>query len=83
MSAFDVSRPARTRRAYRTAFATPDGRRVLRDLHRFCMETAPTADPHEAVFTMGMQRVWRRIAAMADPAVPDPTEFETQESDDD
>lgn len=55
----------RRRRDYRTVFATVEGRRVLRDLNRFCMYVAPTADPNEAVFAMGMQRVFRRIASLA------------------
>jgi len=52
------------RRDYAQTFATPAGRRVLRDLYRFCMHPVPTADPNEAVFAMGMQRVFRRIGAM-------------------
>lgn len=52
------------RHAYAETFATPAGRRVLRDLHRFCMHATPTADPNEAVFAQGMQRVFRRIQAM-------------------
>jgi hypothetical protein len=59
-----LSRLAARRRAYADAFASDAGRRVLRDLHRFCMRPPPTADPHEAVFAMGMQRVYRRIEAM-------------------
>jgi hypothetical protein len=54
----------RTRRDYAETFATPAGRRVLRDLYLFCMQATPTADPHEAVFAQGMQRVFRRIQAM-------------------
>lgn len=49
---------------YRQTFGTPQGKRVLADLHRFCMQGTPTADPDEAVFTQGMQRVFRRIAGM-------------------
>ncbi len=55
----------RLKRDYRAVFASEEGRRVLRDLSRFCMYVAPTADANEAVFAMGMQRVFRRIAAMA------------------
>ena len=55
----------RARRDYAAIFATPAGRRVLRDLYLFCMQATPTADPHEAVFAQGMQRVFRRIQAMA------------------
>ena len=54
----------RTRRDYAETFSTPAGHRVLRDLYLFCMQTTPTADPHEAVFAQGMQRVFRRIQAM-------------------
>lgn len=53
------------RRDYHTVFTTEEGRRVLRDLNRFCMYVAPTADANEAVFAMGMQRVFRRIASLA------------------
>lgn len=53
------------RRAYAETFATPAGRRVLRDLYLFCMQSTPTAEPHEAVFAQGMQRVFRRIQAMS------------------
>lgn len=56
--------PRALRRAYAETFATPAGRRVLRDLYLFCMQGTPTADPHEAVFAQGMQRVFRRIEAM-------------------
>lgn len=75
----------RLKRDYREVFSSDEGRRVLRDLNRFCMYVAPTADPNEAVFAMGMQRVFRRIVAMsrADEDVM-PTEFQhEQESDDD
>lgn len=60
-----VERLWRLKRDYRVVFATPEGRRVLGDLHRFCMLVAPTADANEAVFAMGMQRVFRRIASLA------------------
>lgn len=56
--------PRALRRAYAETFASADGQRVLRDLYRFCMQGTPTADPHEAVFAQGMQRVFRRIQAM-------------------
>ncbi|MEP4379752.1 MAG: hypothetical protein ABJ215_01125 [Alphaproteobacteria bacterium] len=75
----------RLKHDYRVVFSTPEGKRVLRDLNRFCMYAAPTADANEAVFTMGMQRVFRRIAAMA-RADEDAmlNEFQTgQENDDD
>lgn len=52
------------RRDYAAVFATQAGRRVLRDLFQFCMQPVPTADANEAVFAMGMQRVFRRIQAM-------------------
>jgi len=55
----------RLKRDYRAVFSSDEGRRVLRDLNRFCMYVAPTADANEAVFAMGMQRVFRRIAALA------------------
>lgn len=76
----------RDRRAYRETFESDAGRHVLADLHRFCMCATPTAEPNEAVFVMGMQRVFRRIAAMSgtDPAALQAL-FETsqEESDDD
>lgn len=55
----------RLKRDYRVVFSSDEGRRVLRDLNWFCMYVAPTADANEAVFAMGMQRVFRRIAALA------------------
>jgi len=55
----------RRHRDYRAVFETDAGQRVLRDLHRFCVLSAPSADPNEAVFTMGMQRVFRRIVALS------------------
>lgn len=55
----------RRNRAYRTVFDGPDGQRVLLDLFRFCMQPVPSADANEAVFAMGMQRVFRRIAALS------------------
>lgn len=55
----------RRHRDYRAVFRTEAGQRVLRDLHRFCVLAAPSADPNEAVFTMGMQRVFRRIVALS------------------
>lgn len=75
----------RLKRDYRVVFSSDEGRRVLRDLNRFCMYVAPTADANEAVFAMGMQRVFRRIAALA-RAGEDPmlNEIHTgQENDDD
>ena len=60
-----LTRLARRGRAYREVFATPAGQRVLDDLHRFCMQPVATADANEAVFAMGMQRVFRRIAALS------------------
>lgn len=75
----------RLRRDYRVVFASPEGQRVMRDLNRFCMYGTPSADANAAVFTMGMQRVFRRIAALA-RAGDDPmlNEIQTgQESDDD
>lgn len=55
----------RRHRDYRAVFQTEPGQRVLRDLHRFCVLAAPSADPNEALFTMGMQRVFRRIVALS------------------
>ncbi len=55
----------RRNRAYREIFMTAEGRRVMRDLHQFCMQPVPSADANEAVFAMGMQRVFRRIAALS------------------
>lgn len=63
--ALDFPHIRRRRLAYRRTFDSDDGRAVLRDLHKFCMEATPTADPNEAVFVMGMQRVFRRIVNMA------------------
>jgi hypothetical protein len=59
-----LARGRARRRDYAETFATAAGRRVLRDLYLFCMQGTPTADPHEAVFAQGMQRVFRRIQAM-------------------
>ena len=75
----------RLKRDYRVVFSSPEGRRVLRDLNRFCMYAAPTADANEAVFAMGMQLVFRRIASLA-RAGDDPMLSEIQsgqENDDD
>lgn len=55
----------RRNRDYREVFGTDAGQRVMRDLHRFCVLGTPSADPNEAVFTMGMQRVFRRITALS------------------
>ena len=55
---------AARRRDYAQTFGSLAGRRVLRDLYQFCMHAGPTADPNEALFAMGMQRVFRRIQAM-------------------
>lgn len=52
-------------RDYREVFSSEPGQRVLRDLHRFCVLATPSADPNDAVFAMGMQRVFRRIAALS------------------
>ncbi|MBO6782243.1 MAG: hypothetical protein JJ899_03080 [Alphaproteobacteria bacterium] len=60
-----LSRWRRRNRAYRTVFATPEGKRVLQDLHAFCMQPVPSADANDAVFAMGMQRVFRRVAALS------------------
>lgn len=70
---FDLLRTRR--RAYRRTFDTDDGRIVLKDLHKFCMQTNPTTDPNEAVFVQGLQRVFRRIAHFA--SVPEDFEAET------
>ena len=60
-----MARGRARRRDYAETFATGSGRRVLHDLYLFCMQGTPTADPHEAVFAQGMQRVFRRIQAMS------------------
>lgn len=60
-----MMRLRRRNRDYHAVFASEAGQRVLRDLHRFCVLTAPSTDPNEAVFTMGMQRVFRRITALS------------------
>lgn len=60
-----LARWRRRNRAYRHIFSTPEGRLVLRDLHGFCMQPVPSADANDAVFAMGMQRVFRRVAALS------------------
>ena len=62
---------------YRRTFSTPEGERVLKDLHRFCHETT-TSDPNEALYVMGMQRVYRRIASMMKLPPEDEIAFDTE-----
>ena len=57
----------RRRRAdYRRCFATPEGRRVLADLYRFCGMASPSFVPgraDETAFNEGKRRVFLRLAA--------------------
>lgn len=53
------------RRAYRAVFDTPEGKKVLADLRRFCRATQPTADINNVQATYlleGRREVWLRIA---------------------
>lgn len=52
--------------AYRKTFETPEGRKVLADLRRFCRATTPTADINNVQATYlleGRREVWCRIQA--------------------
>ena len=52
--------------AYQKTFNTPEGRKVLADLRRFCRATQPTADVNNvnATYLMeGRREVWSRIMA--------------------
>lgn len=56
----------RRKHDYRTAFATPEGQRVLADLFGFCGVGRDMADPQNAnhtYYNLGKQRVALRIAA--------------------
>lgn len=77
-----ISLLGRRHRDYRAVFETEPGRRVLRDLHRFCVLTTPSADPHEAVFSMGMQRVFRRIVALSSTSDDALVKFSTSQHED-
>jgi len=70
-------------RDYRAIFETDAGHRVLRDLHRFCVLSTPSADPNEAVFTMGMQRVFRRVVALSGTRDETLVRFATSQHEDD
>lgn len=55
------------RAAYAKTFNTPDGRKVLADLKRFCRASVPTADVnniHTTYLLEGRREVWLRIASM-------------------
>jgi hypothetical protein len=52
--------------AYRKTFESPEGRKVLADLRRFCRATLPTADVnnvHTTYLLEGRREVWCRIQA--------------------
>lgn len=54
------------RRAYKAAFNSPEGRKVLADLRRFCRANMPTADINNVQATYlleGRREVWCRIQA--------------------
>lgn len=54
------------RKAYRSTFDNPEGRRVLADLRRFCRADRPTADVnnvHTTYLLEGRREVWLRILA--------------------
>jgi len=55
------------RAAYAKTFNTPEGRKVLADLKRFCRASVPTADVnniHTTYLLEGRREVWLRIASM-------------------
>ncbi len=59
--------PGRRRRRadYRRCFATPEGRRVLADLYRFCGMATPSfvaGRADETAFNEGKRRVFLRVA---------------------
>jgi hypothetical protein len=52
--------------AYRKTFESPEGRKVLADLRRFCRMTQPTADvnnPNTTYLLEGRREVFLRILA--------------------
>lgn len=52
--------------AYRKTFESPEGRKVLADLRRFCRASQPTADVnnvHSTYLLEGRREVWCRIMA--------------------
>lgn len=52
--------------AYRKTFESPEGRKVLADLRRFCRATQPSADVNNVQTTYlleGRREVWCRIMA--------------------
>ena len=54
------------RAAYNNIFNSPDGKKVLADLRRFCRATTPTADPNNPNVTYlmeGRREVFLRIQA--------------------
>lgn len=54
----------RRQQAYRKTFESPEGRKVLADLRRFCRATVPTADVnnvHATFLLEGRREVWLRI----------------------
>lgn len=55
------------RAAYAKTFNTPEGRKVLADLKRFCRASVPTADVnniHTTYLLEGRREVWLRVASM-------------------
>lgn len=56
----------RRQSAYKRVFSSPEGRKVLADLRRFCRATVPTADVNNVQATYlleGRREVWCRIQA--------------------
>lgn len=50
--------------AYKNTFNSPEGRKVLADLRRFCRASMPTADVnnvHATFLLEGRREVWLRI----------------------
>ncbi len=53
-------------KAYRSVFNSPEGKKVLADLRRFCRATTPTADVNNVQATYlleGRREVWCRLMA--------------------
>ena len=67
------ARNLRRKRAYRTVFATEEGKTVLADLYRFCGVEAQSFanDPCQTAFNEGRRRVALRIAHMIRHETPD------------
>ena len=53
----------RRRQDYKEVFGSPQGERVLKDLHTFCGadKQSHSSDSHQTAFNEGLRRVWLRI----------------------